>query len=66
MIEESFRVRLINKCGPNVFVSKDLALVDRFIKNNLARESIKDIFVVHVKERVIKQIPGTVYNRERP
>jgi hypothetical protein len=66
MTDESFHVRLVSRYGPNVFVSRDLILVDEFIKNNLARESIKDIFVVYVKEKVIRQIPGTVYNKERP
>jgi hypothetical protein len=57
-IEETFHARLVGPHGPSVCVSKDLIMLEQWVKNCLVREVDKTIFIVQVKEKVLKQVPA--------
>ena len=58
MTEITYHARLIGRHGPTVCIFKDLIMLEQWIKDYLVREIGQTIFVMQVRETVIKQISG--------
>ena len=53
-VEEHYEVRLKSPYGDNVLYGKDLSMLDKFWKENDYVMKKSEVFIVHVKTRVIK------------